>query len=114
MAPVRELEQTFQNEPAHSEAFLSLGKAYRESGKLDKLVTLYEERAKAIDDPAKAAEPPRGRSRPGQKGGSHGYRSGGEGDGRGVINQLLQRAVQVELPVPQCGRRTSAPPTPSE
>jgi hypothetical protein len=25
---------------------------------------------------------------------------GGEGDGRGVINQLLQRAVQVELPVP--------------
>ena len=37
-------------------AFLGLRKAYREAGKFDKLVTLYEGRAQAIDDPPKAAE----------------------------------------------------------
>src|SRR5919197_807764 len=53
---VREYEPILQKEPAHADAFLALRKAYRESGKLDKLVTLYECRAQAIDDAAKAAE----------------------------------------------------------
>ena len=56
MPTVREYEQTLQSDPAHSEAFLGLRKAYRESNQFDKLVMLYEARAQAIDDPAKAAE----------------------------------------------------------
>jgi tetratricopeptide (TPR) repeat protein len=56
MPTVREYEQTLQSDPAHSEAFLGLRKAYRESNQFDKLVILYETRAQAIDDPAKAAE----------------------------------------------------------
>jgi len=56
MPTVREYEQILQSDPAHSEAFLGLRKAYRESNQFDKLVMLYEARAQAIDDPAKAAE----------------------------------------------------------
>ncbi len=56
MPTLREFEQTVQRDPAHNEAYLALRKAYRESGKLDKLVTLYEARAQAIDDAAKSSE----------------------------------------------------------
>src|SRR3954449_5347942 len=56
MPTVREYEEILQSDPAHSEAFLGLRKAYRESNQFDKLVILYECRAQAIDDPAKAAE----------------------------------------------------------
>src|SRR4051794_5624288 len=56
MPTVREYEQILQSDPAHSEAFLGLQKAYRESNQFDKLVILYETRAQGIDDAAKAAE----------------------------------------------------------
>src|SRR3954463_8941646 len=56
MPTVREYEQILQSDPAHSEAFLGLRKAYRESNQFDRLVVLYETRAQAIDDAAKAAE----------------------------------------------------------
>ncbi len=56
MPTVREYEQTLQQDPAHTDAFLALRKAYREAGKLDRLVTLYECRAQAVGDAAKAAE----------------------------------------------------------
>ena len=56
MPSEREYEQALQREPGHNEAFLSLRRSYRESGRFDKLVTLYETRAQAITDQAKAAE----------------------------------------------------------
>lgn len=52
----REYEQALQREPGHNEAFLFLRRTYREAGRFDKLVTLYETRAQAIADQAKAAE----------------------------------------------------------
>ena len=48
MPSEREYEQALQREPGHNEAFLSLRRSYRESGRFDKLVTLYETRAQAI------------------------------------------------------------------
>ena len=56
MPSEREYEQALQLEPGHNEAFLFLRRAYREAGRFDKLVTLYETRAQAIPDQAKAAE----------------------------------------------------------
>src|SRR5664279_3193011 len=56
MPSEREYEQALQREPGHNEAFLSLRRSYRESGRFDKLVSLYETRAQAIQDQAKAAE----------------------------------------------------------
>ncbi|MBN2575951.1 MAG: tetratricopeptide repeat protein [Deltaproteobacteria bacterium] len=56
MPSEREYEQALQRDPGHNEAFLSLRRSYRESGRFDKLVTLYETRAQAIADQAKAAE----------------------------------------------------------
>jgi tetratricopeptide (TPR) repeat protein len=56
MPSEREYEQALQREPGHNEAFLFLRRSYRESGRFDKLVTLYETRAQAIQDQAKAAE----------------------------------------------------------
>ncbi len=56
MPTVREYEQTLQREPGQAEAYLALRKLYREAGRFDKLVTLYETRAQAIEDSAKAAE----------------------------------------------------------
>jgi len=56
MPTEREYEEALQREPAHNEAFLFLRRAYREAGRFDKLVTLYETRAQAIKDQAKAAE----------------------------------------------------------
>jgi tetratricopeptide (TPR) repeat protein len=56
MPSEREYEQALQREPGHNEAFLSLRRSYRESGRFDKLVTLYETRAQAIPDQTKAAE----------------------------------------------------------
>jgi hypothetical protein len=48
MPSEREYEQALQHEPGHNEAFLFLRRSYRESGRFDKLVTLYETRAQAI------------------------------------------------------------------
>jgi tetratricopeptide (TPR) repeat protein len=56
MPSEREYEQALQREPGHNEAFLFLRRMYREAGRFDKLVTLYETRAQAIQDQAKAAE----------------------------------------------------------
>jgi tetratricopeptide (TPR) repeat protein len=56
MPSEREYEQALQSEPGHNEAFLFLRRTYRESGRFDKLVTLYETRAQAIADQTKAAE----------------------------------------------------------
>ena len=56
MPSEREYEQALQHEPGHNEAFLFLRRSYRESGRFDKLVTLYEPRAQAIQDKTKAAE----------------------------------------------------------
>ena len=56
MPSEREYEQALQREPGHNEAFLFLRRSYRESGRFDKLVTLYETRAQAITDQTKAAE----------------------------------------------------------
>lgn len=56
MPTVREYELAFQKDPASQEPFVALRKAYRQAGKHDKLVTLYERRAQAIDDGQKAAE----------------------------------------------------------
>jgi tetratricopeptide (TPR) repeat protein len=56
MPTVREYETALQRNPADTEAFVALRKVYRQAEKHDKLVTLYETRAQAIDDGAKAAE----------------------------------------------------------
>src|SRR6185437_6879191 len=56
MPTVREYEAALQKNPADTEAFVALRKAYRQAQKHDRLVTLYETRAQAIEDNAKAAE----------------------------------------------------------
>src|SRR4029077_19799809 len=56
MPTVREYEAALQRNPAETEAFVALRKAYRQAQKHDRLVTLYETRAQAIEDNAKAAE----------------------------------------------------------
>jgi tetratricopeptide (TPR) repeat protein len=56
MPTVREYEATLQRNPADTEAFVSLRKAYRQAQKHDRLVTLYETRAQAIEDNTKAGE----------------------------------------------------------
>jgi tetratricopeptide (TPR) repeat protein len=56
MPSEREYEEVLQQDPGHNEAFLFLRRKYRESGRYDKLVTLYETRAQAIADESKAAE----------------------------------------------------------
>jgi tetratricopeptide (TPR) repeat protein len=56
MPTVREYEAALQRNPADTEAFVALRKAYRQAQKHDRLVTLYETRAQAIEDHAKAGE----------------------------------------------------------
>src|SRR5262245_14975348 len=56
MPTVREYETALAKNPADTEAFVALRKAYRQAQKHDRLVTLYETRAQAIEDGAKAAE----------------------------------------------------------
>jgi tetratricopeptide (TPR) repeat protein len=56
MPTVREYEAALHRNPADTEAFVALRKAYRQAQKHDRLVTLYETRAQAIDDDAKAGE----------------------------------------------------------
>jgi tetratricopeptide (TPR) repeat protein len=56
MPTVREYEAALQRNPADTEAFVALRKAFRQAGAHDKLVTLYETRAQAVDDGPKAGE----------------------------------------------------------
>jgi tetratricopeptide (TPR) repeat protein len=56
MPTVREYEAALQRNPADTEAFVALRKTYRQAGKHDRLVTLYETRAQAIEDNGKAGE----------------------------------------------------------
>jgi tetratricopeptide (TPR) repeat protein len=56
MPTVREYEAALHRNPADTEAFVALRKAYRQAQKHDRLVTLYETRAQAIEDHAKAGE----------------------------------------------------------
>ena len=56
MPTVREYEAAMERNPADTEAFVALRKAYRQAQKHDKLVMLYERRAQAIEDNAKAGE----------------------------------------------------------
>ena len=56
MPTVREYEAALQRNPADAEAFVALRKAFRQAEAHDKLVTLYETRAQAIDDGPKAGE----------------------------------------------------------
>ncbi|HET6283347.1 MAG TPA: hypothetical protein VFH73_20485, partial [Polyangia bacterium] len=56
MPTVREYETALKSNPADTEAFVALRKAYRQGEKYDKLVTLYETRAQALEDGPKAAE----------------------------------------------------------
>ena len=56
MPTVREYEAAMERNPADTEAFVALRKAYRQAQKHDRLVTLYETRAQAIEDNAKAGE----------------------------------------------------------
>jgi tetratricopeptide (TPR) repeat protein len=56
MPTVREYEAALQRNPADTEAFVALRKTYRQAQKHDRLVTLYETRAQAIEDNAKAGE----------------------------------------------------------
>src|SRR3954468_17097251 len=56
MPTVREYVAALQRNPADTEAFVALRKAYRQAQKHDRLVTLYETRAQAIEDNAKAGE----------------------------------------------------------
>jgi hypothetical protein len=56
MPTVREYEAALQRNAADTEAFVALRKAYRQAEAHDKLVTLYETRAQAIDDGPKAGE----------------------------------------------------------
>jgi len=56
MPTLREYEAAVQRNPADDEAFVALRKAYRQSQQHDKLITLYEARAQAIEDGPKAAE----------------------------------------------------------
>jgi tetratricopeptide (TPR) repeat protein len=56
MPTVREYEAALGQNPADTEAFVGLRKAFRQTKEFDRLITLYETRAQAIDDGAKAAE----------------------------------------------------------
>ncbi|HEY8925091.1 MAG TPA: hypothetical protein VIU64_11975, partial [Polyangia bacterium] len=56
MPTVREYEAALAKNPADSEAFIGLRKAFRQSKEFDRLITLYETRAQAITDGPKAAE----------------------------------------------------------
>jgi tetratricopeptide (TPR) repeat protein len=56
MPTVREYEAALQRNPADTEAFVALRKAFRQAEAHDKLVTLYETRAQAVDDGPKAGE----------------------------------------------------------
>src|SRR5262249_28807759 len=56
MPTVREYEAAMERNAADTEAFVALRKAYRQSQKHDRLVTLYESRAQAIEDNGKAGE----------------------------------------------------------
>ena len=56
MPTVREYEAAMERNAADTEAFVALRKAYRQAQKHDRLVTLYETRAQAIEDNAKAGE----------------------------------------------------------
>jgi len=56
MPTVREYEAALSKNPADTEAFVGLRKAFRQSKEHDRLITLYETRAQAIDDGGKAAE----------------------------------------------------------
>jgi len=56
MPTVREYEAALQRNPSDAEAFVALRKAFRQVEAHDKLVTLYETRAQAIDDGVKAGE----------------------------------------------------------
>ena len=56
MPTVREYEAAMERNPSDTEAFVALRKAYRQAQKHDRLVTLYEARAQAIEDNAKAGE----------------------------------------------------------
>ena len=56
MPTVREYEAAMERNASDTEAFVALRKAYRQAQKHDRLVTLYEARAQAIEDNAKAGE----------------------------------------------------------
>ena len=56
MPSVREYESALERNPADTEAFVALRKAYRQGKQHDRLITLYETRAQAIEDGPKAAE----------------------------------------------------------
>jgi tetratricopeptide (TPR) repeat protein len=56
MPTLREYELALQRDPAADEPFRALRQAYRESGKFDKLVTLYEARGQALEDGPRASE----------------------------------------------------------
>jgi len=56
MSTLREYEQALQRDPTLNEPYLALRQAYREAAKWDKLVTLYEVRAQALEEGAKASE----------------------------------------------------------
>ena len=56
MPTAREYEAALERNPADTEAFVALRKAYRQAKEHDKLITLYETRAQAIEDGNKAAE----------------------------------------------------------
>lgn len=56
MPTVREYEAALQRNPSDTEAFVALRKAFRQAEAHDKLVTLYETRAQAIEDGVKAGE----------------------------------------------------------
>ena len=49
MATARDYEAALERNPADTEAFVALRKAYRQAKEHDKLITLYETRAQAID-----------------------------------------------------------------
>ncbi|MEO8212768.1 MAG: hypothetical protein ABI560_06235, partial [Myxococcales bacterium] len=56
MPTAPEYEAALERNPADTEAFVALRKAYRQTKEHDKLITLYEARAQAIEDGNKAAE----------------------------------------------------------
>jgi golgin subfamily B member 1 len=56
MPTAREHELALERNPADTEAFVGLRKHYRQAKAYDKLITLYETRAQAIDEGNKAAE----------------------------------------------------------
>ena len=56
MPTAREYEAILAKNPADTEAFVALRKAFRQAKEYDRLITLYETRAQGIQDGAKAAE----------------------------------------------------------